>query len=179
MSDIYARQRTVHAGSFPSDQAAMSLAGTPLTLGIIQSAQVGFSQAVSRLYDVSNGGFSGGSGGLVPVYYVGGRTQGQGNISRVMGPQSGALCEFYRVMGNVCSPQDLTFTFRAGCGQAGPSNIPGSSAVGSRGLSSVSYTLEAVVMNNVGVSVESQSMVVNDNISMIFANMRCDEARNS
>ena len=179
MSDIYARQRTVHAGSFPSDQAAMSLAGTPIPLGIVQSAQVGFSQAISRLYDVSNGGFGGSGGGLVPVYYVGGRTQGQGQISRVMGPQSGALCEFYRILGNVCSPQDLTFTFRSGCGQEGAATLPNSSASGSRGLKSVSYTLEAVVMNNIAVNVDSQSMVVNDNVGMIFANMRCDEALNN
>jgi hypothetical protein len=179
MADIYARQRTVHAGSFPSDQAAMSLAGTPIAMGIIQGAQVSFAQAISRLYDVSNGGFGGGAGGLVPVYYVGGRTQGQGQLSRVMGPQSGALCEFYRIMGNVCSPQDLTFTFRSGCGQAGATTLPNSQVSASSGLKSVAYTLESVVMNNVGISVDSQAMIVNDNVGLIFSNMRCSESLNN
>lgn len=173
MSDIYARQRTVHAGSFPSDQAAMSLAGSLLALGIVQNAQFGFAQQVSRVYDVSNGGFGGASGGLVPVYYVGGRTQGQGTIGRVLGPQSNALSEFYSLLGNICTPQDLSFTFRAGCGSEGTSRV--ANAAGRSGLLQMVYTVESAVMVNHALSVDSNSMMVSDNLSMIFANARSEE----
>jgi hypothetical protein len=180
MSDIYARQRTVHSGSFPSDQAALTLAGTPIPLGIVQSAQVQFAQAVSRIYDVGNGGLAFAGSGKVPVYYVGGRTQGQGQFSRVMGPQSGAICEFYSVMGNVCSPQDLTLTFQAGCGTNGAARlVSNSDAFGNQGVARVAYTLNSVVMTSMGIRVDSQSMIVNDDVSIIFANMACNEVRSN
>lgn len=182
MSDIYSRQRTGFGGSFASDLAALSIAGNfTVPLGIVQNVQVQFAQQIARIYDVSNGGTSGskgGGGGLVPVFYVGGRTQGQATIARVLGPQSGALCRFYEEMGNVCSPQDLVFTFRGGgcVGESGNSptaQLEFSNAVGNAKSNSVSYTIEAAVMTNIGIQVGSQDMIVNENISLMFANLKC------
>ena len=167
-TSVYSRQHTVHKGSFASDLAALTIAGSDTVLGIVQNVQVQFSQQIARIYDVSNGGTAGGStasGGLVPVFYVGGRTQGQATIARVLGPQSGALCNFYAEMGNVCSPQDLNFSFSSGCGGDSP-------AAGQN--SSVTYTIEAAVMTNLGIQVGSQDMIVNENISMMFANLMCN-----
>lgn len=180
MSDIYSRQRTGFAGSFASDLAAMTLAGSLTPLGIVQSVNLGFSQQIARIYDIANGGTAGAAGGLVPVYYVGGRTQGQGSIARVIGPQSGALCDFYADMGNVCSPQDLTFTFQSGCGDEQSGNRPtqrlqNSNAVGNSGVSSAQYTVEGAVLTNVGISTDSNSMIVRENSTMMFANLRCEE----
>jgi hypothetical protein len=174
MSDIYARQRTQFQGSFPSDQAAMTIAGNTIPLGIVQQAQVTFTQDVARIYDVGNGGQL----GTVPVFYVGGRTMGNGVLQRVLGPQSGALCRFYEVMGDVCSPQDITFTFAAGCGTGGSASIPGNNAVGGQGVTRVSYLLEAVVLTSVGIRVAADSMIVQDDVTIMFANMRCDEGAN-
>jgi len=170
MPDIYSRQKTAFGGSFASDQAAMTVAGSTTALGIVQNVQAQFSQQVARIYDVSNGGLS----GVVPVFYVGGRTQGQASIARVLGPQSGALCEFYEELGNVCSPQDLTFTFRGGCSEDGDAQVAAfQNAVGSAEANSVAYTLEAAVMVNLSINVGSQDMIVNENIAMMFANMQC------
>jgi len=179
MPDVYSRQRTGFGGSFASDLAALTIAGSVTPLGIVQNVQIQFSQQIARIYDVSNGGTAGAAGGLVPVFYVGGRTQGQGTIARVLGPQSGALCEFYAEMGNVCSPQDLTFTFAGGCGPSGegaqPTAVLPFNGVGNAEFNKVAYTIEAAVMTNLGIQVGSQDMIVNENISLMFANLKCSE----
>lgn len=183
MADIYQRQKTQFAGAFASDVAALTFAGATTGLGIVQNVQISFAQQVARIYDVSNGGSAGGlSQGLVPVFYVGGRTQGQGTIARILGPQSGALCDFYNAMGNVCAPQDLTFTFTGGCGladandQLKPSQVAtlANATKGSTTLSKVAYTITGALMTNIGVTVGSQDMLVNENITLMFANLECD-----
>jgi len=181
MADVYSRQKTGFGGSFASDLAAMSISGSTTQLGIVQNFQMQFAQQIARIYDVSNGGTAGSDGGFVPVFYVGGRTQGNATIARVLGPQSGALCDFYEMMGNVCSPQDLQFTFQGGCGSQGTTGsptkkLPLANAVGTEPFSSVKYTIEAAVMTNMGVSVGSQDMIVNENITLMFANMKCNKA---
>lgn len=181
MADIYARQKTAFAGSFSSDLAAMTLAGTTTALGIIQNVQITFSQAIARIYDVSNGGSnaSAASGGNVPVFYVGGRTQGQATIARVLGPQSGDLSKFYEVIGNVCSPQNLTFTFQGGCAATAGTNatVPATfnNMTSVKEANAAKYTVEGAVMTSMGVTVGSQDMIVNENIQLMFANLKCDK----
>jgi hypothetical protein len=181
MADVYSRQRTGFGGSFASDLAALSIAGQAnIPLGIVQNVQVQFAQQIARIYDVSNGGLAGAAGGIVPVFYVGGRTQGNATIGRVLGPQSGALCNFYEEIGNVCSPQDLSFTFRGGCSVSSGRNAtkPAAfrNAVGSATANGVKYAIEAAVMTNIGIQVGAQDMIVNENITLMFANLKCDEA---
>jgi hypothetical protein len=182
---VYERQKSVFAGSFSSDLSAMSVAGSAqLKLGIVQNVQLSFAQQIARIYDVSNGGVAtGAAGGAVPVFYVGGRTQGQGTIARVIGPQSGALCDFYSAIGNVCQPQDLTFTFRGGCApsaggvgtdKSDVKTLANSTAAGLSNAESVGYTVVAAVMTNLGITVGSQDMIVNENITLMFANLTCD-----
>lgn len=178
MASVYERQKSGWGGSFASDIAALSLAGSGVALGIVQNAQLQFAQQIARIYDVGNSG-GGAAGGIVPVFYVGGRTQGQATIARVLGPQSGALCTFYQEMGNVCQPQDLQFTFAGGCPGvgAGPkptARSPISGAVGSADYNQVRYVATGCVMTNLGVSVASQDMIVNENISLMFANLECN-----
>ena len=156
MTAIYARQKTSHGGSFASDTAVLSVAASADTkLGIVSNFQASFAQSISRVYSVAD---TGGDAGTVPVFYVGGRTQGQLSLGRVVGPQGTALCAFYEKMGNVCSPEDLKFTLSAGCDKT---------------PLSVSYTAEAAVLTNVGIQVGSQDMIVNENLTMMFANLDC------
>lgn len=200
MPAIYERQKTSFGGSFSSDQAALTIGGESTTpLGIVQNVQLSFAQQIARIYDVSNGGLSNQAvavgpnqqgAGTVPVFYVGGRTQGQATIARVVGPQSGALCKFYQLMGSVCDPQDLTFTFEGGCPPAAnPGNVPGVTPTDAVSLGNqafgfgerkngVRYSVQAAVMTNLGISVGAQDMIVNENISLMFANLECNEAVN-
>lgn len=184
MAAVYERQKTKWGGSFASDQAALTIGGNAtVPLGIVQNVQVTFAQQVARIYDVSNGGLNGTG---VPVFYVGGRTQGQATIARVLGPQSGALCDFYNVMGNVCQPQDVSFTFQGGCQGTQPTGTIGgltatqqtsiAAAQGNGTNNKVTYTLEACVMTNLGITVGSQDMIVNENVTIMFANLNCTGA---
>ncbi len=189
MSAVYSRQQTVYGGSFASDLAALTIAGRrDLPLGIVQNVRLSYAQSVARIYDVSNGGGaipggSDGSGNGVPVFYVGGRTNGQGSIARVLGPQSGALCEFYRSMGSVCSPQDLSFTFRGGCSPqvttdndtARTETADLGNAAGTAQLTAVKYSIQGALMTNLGITVGAQDMIVNENIDLMFANLECDK----
>lgn len=157
MTAIYERQKTSHGGSFASDTAVLSVAASADTkLGIVSNFQASFAQAISRIYSVA--ATDGTPSGTVPVFYVGGRTQGQLSLGRVVGPQGSALCAFYEKMGNVCSPENLTFTLTAGCDKS---------------PLEVTYTAEAAVLTNVGIQVGSQDMIVNENLTMMFANLEC------
>jgi len=158
MTAIYERQKTSHGGSFASDTAVLSIAASADTkLGIVSNFQASFAQSISRVYSVAD---TGGDAGTVPVFYVGGRTQGQLSLGRVVGPQGSGLCAFYKKMGNVCSPENLVFTLNAGCD---------ADSAGSK----VTYTAEAAVLTNVGLQVGSQDMIVNENLTMMFANLDC------
>jgi len=184
MAAIYSRQQSGWAGSFASDIAALSIAGnSAIALGIVQNVNVTFAQNISRIYDVSNGGASA-VGGIVPVFYVGGRTQGSATIGRVIGPKSGDICLFYQVMGNVCAPQDIVFTFSGGCGypQASSTSAAGTvptqvaafgTGTSETGFNSVSYSLEGCVATQIGVQVNSNDMIVNENVQLMFVNMSC------
>ena len=185
-NDVYSRQRTEFKGSFASDMASMSLAGTGTPLGIVQSMTLTFGQQIARIYDVSNGGSGGQAGGKVPIFYVGGRTQGQATIARILGPSSGTLTAFYKELGNVCSPQDLAFTFRAGCGaQEGTratklaETVGESQFFGNGQYNSTKYTLIASVMTNLQVNVASTDMLVNESVTLMFANLECEDGAGS
>jgi hypothetical protein len=167
MAAIFERQKTQFAGSFPSDRTVMTLTGPgamAVPLGIVAQANVQFGQQVARIYDIGNGGAFANNGGAalngkVPVFYVGGRTQGQASLQRVLGPQSGALCDFYQKLGNICAPVDLAFAFSAGCENGGDQTT---------------YTLQSSLLTNVSIGTQAQDMIVNETIAIMFANMDCN-----
>ena len=64
-----------------------------------------------------------------------------------------------------------------------PAGGPGSTAVGAvignakgtKPFNKVMYTIQAAVMTNMGVQVGSQDMIVNENVTLMFANLDCQE----
>jgi hypothetical protein len=153
MGAVFTNQRTQHLGSFKSDNAVMSLSG--VTLGIVQNVQLQFNQQINRIYDVGNGQVTDG----VAVYYVGGRAQGQGTVARVLGPASGSLGDFYTSFSSICVPLDLAFTFSSNnCGEGG-------------GGETTTYNAQGSVMTGVAIQVAAQDMIVNENVTFMFANL--------
>ena len=169
MQGIFKRQNTVHKGSLASDRAVLTAlqggnavggnAGpaSAISVGIVQNLSAQFMQNISRIYDVSNFGTARDS---VPVYYVGGRSQGNATIQRVVGPNSDALCDFYQSFGDVCNPANLQFTLGTGCGSDNATNT-------------MSYEMTGCVLQSMQIGVAANDMIPNENVQMIFANMAC------
>src|SRR4051794_13166956 len=101
MPDIYNRNVSNLAGVFTADRAKLVLAGN---LGVlVQQLQCSYAQTITRLYEVG----ANGPGGASNIYYVGGRTQGQMSVNRVIGP-SGTVKAMYARYGDVCKARQNT-----------------------------------------------------------------------
>ena len=83
MPDLFGRNVSNLAGVFTADRAKLQW-GVMTTGSLVQQLSVQYAQNVTRLYGV----------GEDDQYYVGGRTNGQMGVSRVIGP-AGSSKVFY------------------------------------------------------------------------------------
>ena len=150
MPDIFNRTTDSFGGSFAADNAkvtfpALITGGSDAGL-LVQNMNASYQQNITRLFEV----------GSPSIYYVGGRTNGQASIARIVGPRKIAAA-FYTTYGDVCnaSTNSLHFSMTAGCG----------AAVGAR----TSYTCHFVVITQIGLSVTSADMLINENVAMMFS----------
>ena len=150
MPDIFNRSTDNFGGSFAADSAKVTF---PALLGggsdaglLVQNMNASYNQQVTRLFEV----------GSPAIYYVGGRTQGQASIARVIGPRKIAAA-FYETYGDVCnaSSSTLHFSMQSGCG----------ALVGAR----AAYTCHFVVIMQIGLSVTSADMLINEQVAMMFS----------
>lgn len=153
MADIFNRNASNLAGVFTADSAKLVLKGN---LGVlVQQLQVNYAQTVTRLYEVGANGPNGASN----TYYVGGRTNGQMSLNRVVGP-SNSITAFYYQYGDVCKANqnqiNLTLT-QTDC------------STGSKG--STNYTVSAAVITNVSVGVAAQDMLITDASQLMFSSL--------
>lgn len=132
-------------GAFNADGATITF-DSKYTGLLVQSLQWGYMQNISRLYDVTS----------TDIVLVSGRTQGQGSMSRVMGP-SALAAAFFLKYGNVCyaDTNTLTVTAEVECGQAG-------------GNDTVNLVMSGVVINSYGGAISAQDMVVNEQLGFVF-----------
>lgn len=151
MADIFNRNVSTLGGVFSSDSAKLTLKGN---LGVlVQQLQFTYAQTVTRLYEV----------GGENIYYVGGRTQGQLNINRVIGPK-GSVCALYATYGDICAAKSNVITLSL--------IEPDCSIEGGAGKST--YTMKNCVITQVGIAVAAQDMIVNENTSMMFSSLECE-----
>lgn len=150
MPDIFNRTTDSFGGSFAADNAkvtfpALISGGSDAGL-LVQNMNASYQQNITRLFEV----------GSPSIYYVGGRTNGQASIARIVGPRKIAAA-FYTTYGDVCnaSTNSLHFSMTSGCG----------AAVGAR----TSYTCHFVVITQIGLSVTSADMLINENVAMMFS----------
>ncbi len=146
-------------GSFRADLLELRL-GEKVTGMLAQSVSFNYTQQVTMLHEV----------GSTNVYYVAGHAQGQAQLQRVLGPGA-SVATFMAAYGNVCSPKNIDFHAKGGC-KVGQPNAQGGAANNPDTLSQVvEYTLEYAVLTTVGTSVDSQSIVVQENFGLMFANL--------
>lgn len=176
MAGIFKRQNTNWNGSLASNQAAITAVSgnEQVLIGITQQFSVQFSQNLSRIYDVSNAGVQ----GSVPVFYVGGRAEGNATIARVVGPDSRGICSFYERFSDVCNPLDMQFTIGGPCAPAGETIFGAVTQVLLRRdpARQITYKLTGVVMQSMQLGVSANDMIPNENIQMIFADLECSKA---
>jgi hypothetical protein len=149
--DIFGRTASNFKGAFAADLATLTIAaGVSGTL--VQSLGLNYGQQVSRLYEV----------GSANIYYVGGRTQGQLQFGRVIGP-NGAIIDLYTTLGDMCKAADNNLAISL-CGtvcQSG-NNLSGNNLV---------YKASYCVLDNIGIQTQAQEMVFRENSSAMFGSL--------
>lgn len=148
---VFVRNQYQLEDSFSADSAILTFVGG-VDPALVQNINFNYSQNITRLYEVGGPG----AGLKQRTYYVGGRTQGQAGIARVVGPKT-TLAAFYRQYGNVCLAKgnSISLSFYAGCTSA---NL-------------VAYVLTGVVITNIGFSVQAMDMVFNENTALQFVDL--------
>lgn len=149
------------AGTFSSQNAGL-VSGAAKALGIITNVNIQYQQSVSRIFDLNRTNKTLKS----PMYYVGGRAQGNLTIGRLLGPK--ADCDFYTEYGNICKiNEELNLTFEGG--------DPGTSAKAGCGKNKTkTYSIKQPVLTGIGISQNAQDFMVNENLTLMFADMECD-----
>ena len=152
MPDIFNRTTDQFGGSFPADQARVTfpaLTGGGSDSGLVmQNLTMQYQQQLTRLYEI----------GSPAVYYVGGRTDGNASVQRVIGPRA-ISAAFYSTYGDVCNARTNTLHFSAtqGCGDA----------QGAR----AAYTAHFVVATAVGLNVGARDLLINETLNMMFSSL--------
>jgi hypothetical protein len=153
MPDIFSRSTDKFGGSFSADQATVVFPALIAQGGadaglLMQNLQTTYSQQITRVYEV----------GSPTIYYVGGRTAGQSQVARVVGPRRIAQA-FYSTYGDVCNARtnSLHFAFETGCG-----GLEGSRAA---------YTTHFVVLTTVSLGVSAEQMMINESLAFMFSSL--------
>jgi len=150
MPDLFQRVASNLGGVFTADKAKLNM-GADMSV-LIQQMNASYQQNITRLYEV----------GGDRSYYIGGRTQGQLQLNRVVGPTA-TIKAFYKKFGDVCQARnnnielELTETDCSGAGGVGGGSIK--------------YLCKFCVLQQVTIGVQAQDMVINESSSMIFMSM--------
>ena len=150
-NDIFSRQTSSLGGVFTADRAKLTFAEGLRAL--VQQMSMVYSQTISRLYEV----------GSPNIYYIGGRTQGQMTINRVVGPKV-TICGVYQRYGDVCRARENVITLsltETDCSTTSASDT------------TTTFTMLNCVITQVGVSVAAQDMVINDNTTLMYSTLEC------
>lgn len=179
---MFARQKTRIRGTFATNQTLLQITGAAtkgVTLGIVQGLQLQLSRQFNQIYSLTPNTAAGVGAGAtntldpyreVDAYRVGGRVQGQGQLSRILGPNSSSLRQFYAQMGDECAYHELTFALGA------PACVPGSggSGTGTTSSNNTNYKIIHATMTAASINVNSNDMLVNEGVQLVFADLDVD-----
>lgn len=178
-TDIFNRTATTVAGVFTADQGRLSFGGGVPT-ALVQNFNATYSQLINRLYEVGNLGQN------TFVYYVGGRTNGNLTIGRVVGPAV-LIGAYYTRFGDVCKAKGNSLDFAlaqvdcsinagvAGAiGAIGIGNLAGglpAAAAVEAGPNQARFLAKYCVITQIGISVGAQDMIINENSALMFSSL--------
>jgi hypothetical protein len=150
--DIYGRQGNDYKGSFAADAARVVFGGNNNVTGVgllTQQISVNYVQNITRLYEI----------GTQFTYLVAGRTQGNIQLGRVLGPRA-IQVGFYTKFGNVCNAatNNLNFEVDAGCNSQGE-------------FQGMRFSIKNAVITSIAVTVEAMNMLINETLTMMFVSL--------
>lgn len=164
MPAVFTSSSQVAAGTFSAQMGGMTT-DQGKALGLVTNCNIQFSQQVNRIFDMNTDNKVGDQS---PMYYIGGRAQGQLTIGRVLGPQ-GSPCKFYQTFGDVCDIQaTMTLTFQGGKPSGG-----GGQGV-KCGTDEITLEMKQPLLTNIGITQNSNDNVVNENVTLMFADLHCN-----
>jgi hypothetical protein len=150
MADIFGRTVN-YGGSYAVDQTVLKFSsGVPNDL-VAQQFNADYQQRVNRFYDLTSN----------KVFFIGGRTEGQLSMSRLIGPGKSTV-NFYRNYGNLCemSGKELSFSLNGQLCNAGG------------GGESIEYIVGNPLITRIGVSTTTEQMIASDQVTATFTAMR-------
>lgn len=179
--DIFGRQDQILMGGLSSDSMFMTFpeivaVGGGLGL-LIQNVRMDYRQPIRRIFEIGPGvipnafGAEGSAAACdgdapppecaqraQPTYYIIGRPEGRVQFGRIIGPNVISTC-FYRKYGSPCGPNVISMGGRAGCSAGDPN------------ARRITWTMNGVTLDTLGLDVTGQEMVMQENISAMFAGL--------
>ena len=173
MAEVFTRTEVDFGGAMHA-QNGIIVPNAGLTGVLLQNVQLGYQQAVTRMYELGD------RGQKTRVYYIGGRSQGTMGAAHVVGPGVSMLL-FYDTFGDVCKARDNTCVLDLSpnvC--ATPAGAAAAAAAGGAAVAAAAraprakYTVKYCVLVSIGVSVSTQDFVVNENSQLMFSGLEFD-----
>jgi hypothetical protein len=166
MADLFGRNVSKLGGVFTADNAKLNFFGLPIGV-LVQQLSVQYAQSITRLYDVASPN----------QYYVGGRTNGQMSLNRVIGP-AGSSVAFYTAYGDVCGSVGRNIKLQlqetncatavSSVSEAIAASLPGG------GSQPSTYTMDNVVITQVSVGVAAQDMIIGENTGLMYTSLEVE-----
>lgn len=160
IQDIFNRDLNEFGGAFIADKAGLTFTLTnagsgggstvidPMIVGL--QVQVQYNQRVSRLYELH---------ACQKVYYVVGRREGQLSLGRAIGPAVLAK-SFYEAAADPCNANQnaISICVKGACTPTGSTPT-------------AEYKVHNVLLQGIGMQVNSDTVIITENISFIFTGL--------
>jgi hypothetical protein len=152
MAELFGRVPLQYGGAFTADAAIVTFGGPGIVGGGrgLLTQEIGFTyrQNIMRVYEI----------GSRFTFYVAGRSQGEGQMRRILGPRPISTA-FYVIFGNPCNAYNtLIFSVAQGC-------LPGDNQFFA---TAVNFALMNVLLNTFGLTVQAEQMMINEQLQFMF-----------
>jgi hypothetical protein len=150
-------------GVFKGNKFTMAIsgqngAGTEVNFegALVQNLQLNYQRQITRFWAL----------GTQKQYYIEGRTEGQGTLARIVGPQ-GLVDELVEVLADLCTLNNRGLTLTAneptGCAWiSGSNNKP----------ATLSLTLWGAISTGISLGADAQQFVINSSLALMFTSLR-------
>jgi hypothetical protein len=160
MADIFGTDASV-GGTFRGNKFKMTVANAgdiAFEGALVQQLQLSYQRQVTRFWAL----------GTRAQYYIEGRTEGQGQMSRVVGPQ-GLIDNLATVLADFCTVATRSATLSS---TNDPCNkIVNSSGASTGALTGLSLTMGGIIANGITFGADANQFIISSSISLMFASL--------